>query len=571
LIVVAIGAISDYRKQAQFRALSEFGKSLSFIKVVRNGEDMDILGEHLVVGDIVHIQTGVVVPADGVFFQGFNISADESSMTGEPHAVDKDFLNDPFLLSGTNIVNGVGKMIVICTGVNSLNGRSLLALEVEQQETPLQEKLNLLADAIAKFAFYLAISMIVILGATYFFVNRDGFSDSFKISQDLLVLLILAVTVVVVAVPEGLPLAVTLSLAHATLQMLKDNNLVRHLSACETMGNATTICSDKTGTLTMNKMTVVEGILMEHNMNVKKLDTFASEVTGGNHALEKVLGLVATSLNVNSTAGESRNAAGEMIINGSKTEIAILELWNTLGYPYKADREKTEIVSVVPFSSALKRMTCVAKIPVDQEFAETLGLEKSEETHREFIFVKGASEIVLRFCNKILNKEGKIVAMSDQAKEEYQKLIATYADEALRTICCAIKPVAPGQSGVDSEGNIADDCDLVLVMLFGILDPLREEVPAAVAKCQKAGVTVRMVTGDSVPTARAIARGCGILTADGIVMEGPDFRKLTEQEMNTILPKLQVLARSSPLDKQILVNNLKRLGETVAVTGGNIY
>jgi Ca2+-transporting ATPase len=543
---------------------------LNSVKVVRNGEDLDVLADHIVVGDVVHIQTGVVVPADGIFFQGFNISCDESSMTGEPHAVDKDVENDPFLLSGTNVVNGVGKMLVICTGVNSLNGRSLLAMKVEPEETPLQQKLNVLADAIAHFAFVLAISMVVILGATYFIVNW-GITDSFKITQDLINLLILAVTVVVVAVPEGLPLAVTLSLAHATLQMLKDNNLVRHLSACETMGNATTICSDKTGTLTMNKMTVVEGILMDHKMDSKKLNTYSSDIVGTNASLKKVLDLVAVSLNVNSTAGESKNKDGIIVMNGSKTEIAILELLSKMGYPYAEDRKKTEIVSIIPFSSALKRMTCVAKLPVDEEMANTLGLEKSGEAKREFIFVKGASEIVLRFCKRELTKDGKIVPMSDARIDEFHKLIATYADEALRTICCAIKPVAPGKSGVESDGTIKDDTDLVLVMLFGILDPLREEVPAAVAKCQKAGITVRMVTGDSIPTARAIARGCGILNGDGIVMEGPDFRKLSEKELDQVLPKLQVLARSSPLDKQILVNNLKRLGETVAVTGGENY
>jgi Ca2+-transporting ATPase len=567
LIVVGIGSISDYRKQAQFRALSEFGKSLNTLQVIRGGEDVEITSENLVVGDIVHIQTGVVVPADGVLISGFSIACDESSMTGEPHAIEKDKINDPFLLSGTNVVNGVGKMLVICTGTNSLNGRSLLALEIEQQETPLQQKLNVLADLIATFAFYLAISMIIILGATYFIVY-EGALDSIKISSDLIGLLILAVTVVVVAVPEGLPLAVTLSLAHATLQMLKDNNLVRHLSACETMGNATTICSDKTGTLTLNKMTVVKSFMLDRQIERENVKNISFELTSENPALKHVIGLIAKSLNVNSTASESKDKEGNVALSGSKTEIAILEYWEKMGYSYKSDRSNVEVVSVIPFSSDRKRMTCVIKIPVDVDLSSALGLDSSDIMEREFICVKGASEIVLRSCTRFLNKDGKIVPLSAEGMSKYLNLISSYAEGALRTICCAIKPIPLGESGVESNGDIKDDENLVLVMIFGILDPLREEVPIAVKKCQSAGIVVRMVTGDSVPTARAIALGCGILSENGIVMEGPDFRKLSDSELDKILPNLRVLARSSPLDKQILVNSLKRLGETVAVTGG---
>lgn len=537
------------------------------MQIIRGGDTIEVHVDDIVVGDVICIQTGVVLPADGILFSGFNISADESTMTGEPHAVEKDVEKDPFLLSGTNVVNGIGKMMVIGTGVNSLNGRSLLALEVEPEDTPLQQKVERLADIIARIAVILAVTMVIVLLVAYFVVN-PGINDSYKISQDLLQLLIMAVTIVVVAVPEGLPLAVTLSLANATLQMLKDNNLVRNLASCETMGNATTICSDKTGTLTMNKMSVVEGILMGHKLDRKNIESFAQQVTEGSKALKLILDFVAQSLNVNSSAGESRNAAGEVVINGSKTEIAILDFWTKLGYPYQADRKRTEVVNMVPFSSERKRMTCVAKIKVDQDLQEALGLKPSDVADREFVFVKGASEIVLRGCSMILTNTGRIVDMTPELHEQYQKVISNYAEEALRTVCCAIKPIYPGESYFDSDGAIADSSDLVLVMLFGILDPLRNEVPAAVAKCQMAGITVRMVTGDSAPTARAIARGCGILSADGIIMEGPDFRKMTQEQMDETLPKLQVLARSSPLDKQILVMNLKRLGETVAVTGG---
>ncbi|KAJ3260627.1 Calcium-transporting ATPase 10, plasma membrane-type [Boothiomyces macroporosus] len=565
LIVVLIGSISDYRKQGQFRALNDFGKSLSVVKIIRSSETIQVAMDQIVVGDIVVIETGVVIPADGILVGGFNVEIDESTMTGEPHAIKKDELNDPFLLSGTNVNNGVGKMLVIGTGINSMNGKSLQALDIEPEDTPLQQKLGALADFIAKGAFYLAIAMIVILLIIYFVTNR-GISDSLKISEDILMLLILAVTVVVVAVPEGLPLAVTLSLAHATLQMLKDNNLVRHLASCETMGNATTICSDKTGTLTLNKMTVVEGVLIE--------TCFEQDTNGGlkdllikenPDAMNNVLSLVAKSLNVNSTAGLTINHEGKAVIEGSKTEIAILDFMAKLGYPYDIDRKSTKVTTIVPFSSLRKRMSCVVSLDRDAQLETIFGV--TEQPRMEFIFVKGASEIVFENCNRILTKTGKVELITEEKKQLYRHKISEFAGKALRTICAAIKPITNEKTGFYQDGTIADDTELVMVALFGILDPLRPEVPGAVAKCQAAGITVRMVTGDSIDTAKAIARGCGILTADGLVMEGPAFRVLTQEEMDTTLPKLQVLARSSPLDKQILVNNLKRLGETVAVTG----
>ena len=567
VIVVMFGAVSDFRKQAQFKALSEFGKSLTLVKALRDGEWIEIHSNDVVVGDIIDIQTGDIAPADAVLVSGFNVACDESAMTGEPMSVNKDLINEPFIISGTNVVNGVGRILVIGTGINSLNGRSMLALEIESEETPLQQKLNVLADAIAKFAFYLAITMIVILGASYFIVNQ-GVTDGFKISSDLTVLLILAVTVVVVAVPEGLPLAVTLSLAHATIQMLKDNNLVRHLSACETMGNATTICSDKTGTLTLNKMTVVRASIMEKSYIREESKGFIENLTA-TPALKSVVSFIAKSMNVNCTAEESKGKDGNSTLRGSKTEIAILEFWNSYGFPFVKDRASTQVINIVPFSSDRKRMTTVVKLERNEILESTLKLDSASAERSEYVFVKGASEIVLKCCTRMVNSAGEIVPLTPDLMLAYNNLISEYASEALRTICCAFKPYKQTSSKAeDEEFVVDDDSDLILVTILGILDPLRDEVPAAVAKCQNAGVIVRMVTGDSAPTARAIAKGCGILSADGLVMEGPDFRKLTESELDVILPKLQVLARSSPVDKQILVRNLKRLGETVAVTGG---
>jgi Ca2+-transporting ATPase len=211
-------------------------------------------------------------------------------------------------------------------------------------------------------------------------------------------------------------------------------------------------------------------------------------------------------------------------------------------------------------------MSCLVDLEADSELDLLLGLPESKEL-RKCLFVKGAAEIILKRCDRMVDKNGKIVAITEDDRNRLQNMIDQYAGDALRTISSAIKLYMPNDIIEDTEGNVLQT-NLIMLAIFGIEDPLRPEVTNAVSSCQSAGVVVRMVTGDSAPTARAIARGCGILSVDGLVMEGPDFRKLSESQMNQILPRLQVLARSSPLDKQILVNNLKRLGETVAVTGG---
>lgn len=337
------------------------------------------------------------------------------------------------------------------------------------------------------------------------------------------------------------------------------------------LGNATTICSDKTGTLTLNRMTVVSSMMMDVKLEDKDAKKLHDSIVQSSSLASRVLALAVKSLNVNSTACEIKDKEGKPFMQGSKTEIAILDFFTSMGYPYQKDRDATEVADICPFSSAAKRMSCKVMEPLDEELAKALDAgfpQESIGTKVPFIFVKGASEIVLRRCTSIITREGKIIPISSEKMSEYEKYIGQYADEALRTICCAIKPVLLPE---DCPADLNDTKELVLVGLFGILDPLRPEVPLAVAQCKEAGVVVRMVTGDSTATARAIARGCGILDDDGLVMEGPEFRKLTESELDKVLPKLQVLARSSPLDKQILVKNLKRLGETVAVTGGTFF
>ena len=329
-------------------------------------------------------------------------------------------------------------------------------------------------------------------------------------------------------------MAVTLALGHAMLRMLKDQNLVRHLKACETMGNATTICSDKTGTLTMNRMTVVKGTIYGQEFDSKDMTSLQA------FPFKKDL---CVGLNVNSTACESMNQSGKSEFVGSKTEVAILEFTRRLGFEYAKDREELEpkIIDVQPFSSEKKSMSTIVDL-----------------NGEAVVFSKGASEIILKNCTHYMNKDGQRVLLTDDVRSTFESMIHRFASQALRTIGVARKVR-------QKEGEEILE-DLTLLAIVAIQDPVRPEVPDAVSRCQNAGIIVRMVTGDNQETARSIAKECGILT-NGVVMEGPVFRDLSDRQRRELVPRLQVLARSSPMDKQVLVKTLKSLGETVAVTG----
>ena len=544
MLIVFISSGLDYRKQSQFKALSQLGRDLTEIKVLRDHHVTQIHKHEVVVGDLVFVSIGDVLPADGVLIQGHEVESDESAMTGESIAIHKSLDKDPFMLSGTHIIKGEGQMLVIATGLNSVNGKSLQALQVEEEQTPLQNKLDRIARYIANMAMIGAVAMMTLLMITFFILNQNDTNVDY--GDALIKLFIATITLVVVVIPEGLPLAVTLALAHATMKMLQDNNLVRNLSACETMGNATSICSDKTGTLTLNKMTVFQCVLCKSRFGPSQISEIPQTIPC------RTLALIMKNLNVNSSAAESKQTDGSSRLQGSQTEMALLGFSKGLGYPYQNDRADTMVIHRIPFNSETKRMTTIVECDFHPDWGTT-GL------------VKGAAEIILGDCTRILNEDGTIIDMDDQLRGYFESIISDFAHDALRTIAAAVK-LFKVQENLNQQ-DIEQSKEMILLGIFGIQDPLRPEVPNAVARCQRAGVMVRMVTGDSLPTAKAIARECGILSAEGLVMEGPEFRKMTETEMNIVLPKLQVLARSSPLDKQILVKNLKRLGEIVAVTG----
>lgn len=654
LIVVLVGAANDYQKELQFAKLNA-KKDNREIVVIRGGDEQVISIFDLLVGDILTLQTGDILPADAILIQG-SCECDESALTGESHSINKYPIDraiqiydekfpekdvdigtkgvpDPYLISGSRLLSGLGKAMVTAVGPNSIHGRTMESLKVEPEVTPLQARLNDLADGITKYGLLAALILFIVVFCRFLSYLPEGkhyhdLTPAEKGSK-FLDIVITAITIVVVAVPEGLPLAVTLALAFATTRMAKDANLVRVLRACEIMGNATAVCSDKTGTLTENRMKVVNGNIagLEFDDNANTESSNSSDI----ELSSDVKSLVLTNIALNSTAFENKekdsnenpflipkkkhwwstkkvkpSLSQELAIHepylGSKTETALLSLAER-SFGMKNDHDLTtlrnevsllgveSIVQVIPFESSRKWGGLVVKYP-------------NSNIHR--FFIKGAAELVFARCSSFIDSNGKISSIYKQYQDEIYSKINSYAEMALRTISLAHKDFETTTwppKGLESEKNSSEaDVDLllgetislehgsqvpnivinnsdgddnttglILDGIVGIKDPLRAGVKGAVEQCERAGVTVRMVTGDNLTTARAISLSCGILTPETDVknscMEGPVFRKLGNRERMEIVPHLKVLARSSPEDKRILVETLKKQGEVVAVTG----
>ncbi|KAG4996877.1 hypothetical protein AAZX31_10G103100 [Glycine max] len=545
-LVVIVTAISDYQQSLQFRDLDKEKKKI-FVQVTRDRKRQKVSIYDLVVGDIVHLSTGDQVPADGIYISGYSLVIDESSLTGESEPVNIDE-ERPFLLSGTKVQDGQGKMIVTTVGMRTEWGKLMETLsEGGEDETPLQVKLNGVATVIGKIGLTFSVLTFVVL--TIRFVVEKAVRGEFASwsSNDALKLLdyfAIAVTIIVVAIPEGLPLAVTLSLAFAMKKLMKDKALVRHLSACETMGSATCICTDKTGTLTTNHMVVnkiwICGKINEIKGN-ESIDKLKTEIS------EEVLSILLRSIFQNTSSEVVKDKDGKTTILGTPTESALLEFGLLAGGDFEAQRGTYKILKVVPFNSVRKKMSVLVGLPDG-------GVQA---------FCKGASEIVLKLCNKVIDPNGTAVDLSDEQAKKVSDIINGFANEALRTLCLALKDV----NGTQGESSIPED-SYTLIAIVGIKDPVRPGVREAVKTCLAAGITVRMVTGDNINTARAIARECGILTEDGVAIEGPHFRDLSTEQMKSIIPRIQVMARSLPLDKHTLVTRLRNMfGEVVAVTG----
>uniref|UniRef100_A0A5F9D9S6 Calcium-transporting ATPase n=1 Tax=Oryctolagus cuniculus TaxID=9986 RepID=A0A5F9D9S6_RABIT len=631
--VVLVTAFNDWSKEKQFRGLQSRIEQEQKFTVIRGGQVIQIPVADITVGDIAQVKYGDLLPADGILIQGNDLKIDESSLTGESDHVKKSLDKDPLLLSGTHVMEGSGRMVVTAVGVNSQTGIifTLLGAGGEEEEkkdekkkekknkkqdgaienrnkakaqdgaamemqplkseeggdgdekdkkkanlpkkekSVLQGKLTKLAVQIGKAGLLMSAITVIIL-VLYFVIDtfwvqkRPWLAECTPIYiQYFVKFFIIGVTVLVVAVPEGLPLAVTISLAYSVKKMMKDNNLVRHLDACETMGNATAICSDKTGTLTMNRMTVVQAYINEkHYKKVPEPEAIPPNI----------LSYLVTGISVNcaytSKILPPEKEGGLPRHVGNKTECALLGLLLDLKRDYQDVRNEIPeeaLYKVYTFNSVRKSMSTV--------------LKNSDGSFR--IFSKGASEIILKKCFKILSANGEAKVFRPRDRDDIVKtVIEPMASEGLRTICLAFRdfPAGEPEPEWDNENDIVTG--LTCIAVVGIEDPVRPEVPDAIKKCQRAGITVRMVTGDNINTARAIATKCGILHPgeDFLCLEGKDFNRrirnekgeIEQERIDKIWPKLRVLARSSPTDKHTLVKGIidstvSEQRQVVAVTG----
>ena len=589
-LLVVVGALNDWQKERQFAKLNA-KKEDRYVKLVRSGKTQQISVHDILVGDVLLVEPGDILPVDGIFISGQGVKCDESSATGESDIVKKTPADevyrameshenlkktDPFMISGGKVTEGYGRMLVTATGVHSSMGKTMLSLQEPNEATPLQTKLNTLAEYIAKIGSAAALLLFIILLIKFLAALPHNHRTPAEKGQQFMKFLIVAVTIVVVAVPEGLPLAVTLALAYATKRMLKDKNLVRVLRSCETMGNATTICSDKTGTLTQNVMTVVAGTIGTSSRFSNRAAKSADDPTA-QHDVDDVPAqeFIATicrpvkdlwkeSMAINSTAFESEEE-GKRVFIGSKTETALLDFARDfLGMgSLPVERSNVQTAQMIPFDSGRKCMG--------------MAIKRSDGKGYRLI-IKGASEIMLRYCTALVRdptKSLEIDTLTTDNRQTLAALIDAYASKSLRTIGFIYRdfeewPPKGAKRDEDdkTQALFSDVCkNMTFLGLVGIQDPLRHGVPEAVADCKKAGVFPRMVTGDNILTAKAIATECGIYTPGGIAIEGPEFRKMSDQQQKEIIPKLQILARSSPDDKRKLVKRLKEMGETVAVTG----
>ncbi|XWS56300.1 hypothetical protein CRYUN_Cryun09bG0074100 [Craigia yunnanensis] len=546
ILVVLVTAISDYRQSLQFRDLDREKKKIS-VQVTRDGRRQQVSIYDLVVGDFVHLGIGDQVPADGLFISGYSLQIDKSSLSGEIDPVDI-YEQNPFLLSGTKVRDGSAKMLITAVGMRTEWGKLMETLnEGGGDETPLQVKLNGVATIIGKIGLTFAVLTFVVLAVR--FLVEKALKNEFTnwSSTDALTLLnyfAIAVTIIVVAVPEGLPLAVTVSLAFAMKKLMYERALVRHLSACETMGSASCICTDKTGTLTTNYMVVNKIWICE---KIKDIGGNESKNLDKLEISERVFSIFMRAIFLNSNAEVVKDEKGKNSLLGTPTEIALLEFGLLLCGDLDAQRRRIKILKVEPFNSDRKKMSVLVAFPEGRIQA----------------FCKGAPEIVLGMCDKVVDYSGELVLLSEERVRNITDVINGFASEALRTLCLAVKDVDE-----TCPENSIPDSGYTMIAVVGIKDPVRPGVKEAIQTCLAAGITVRMVTGDNINTAKAIAKECGILTADENAIEGPEFSSKSLDEMRDIIPNLQVMARSMPSDKLNLVTHLRNMfGEVVAVTG----
>ena len=545
LLATGIGFYFEYDANKKFDLLNSVNEETP-VKVLRNGQVQVIPRKDVVVGDVVLLETGDEIPADGDLIEAVSLQVNESNLTGEPvisKTTDKAHFHPDAtypsnrLMRGTTVVDGRAKMCVDCVGDATEIGKvARQSTEQTSEPTPLNIQLDKLANLISKIGFSVAglafaIFFIKDVLLHYPFSTFTTFADWLPALKATLQYFMMAVTLIVVAVPEGLPMSVTLSLALNMRRMLVTNNLVRKMHACETMGAITVICTDKTGTLTQNQMQVGDAAF------------YASE---GNDELKQ---LIYQGIAVNSTAFlEENNGEAKPKGVGNPTEVALLLWLHAQGIDYLKLRETATVIDQLTFSTERKYMAT---------------LIKAAEAGKHILFVKGAPEIVYAKCSQVWLPEGLSPAGAHQSMVDNQLL--GYQAKAMRTLGFAYKIVDDTEKDCAQQVN-----DMTFIGVVAISDPVREDVPPAINRCVDAGIGVKIVTGDTPGTATEIARQIGLWTeadTDRNRITGTEFANLTDDEALNRVMDLKIMSRARPTDKQRLVQLLQQKGAVVAVTG----
>ena len=554
LLATGIGFFFEYDANKKFDLLNAVNEE-TLVKVIRNSHVQEIPRKEVVVGDIVILETGEEVPADGELLEAISLQINESNLTGEPvinkTTVEADFDKEAtyasnMVMRGTTVVDGHGTMRVLHVGDATEIGKvARQSTEQNLEPTPLNIQLTKLANLIGKIGFTVSglaflIFFIKDVVLYYDFATLHGWEAWFPVLRDTLELFMMAVTLIVVAVPEGLPMSVTLSLALNMRRMLSTNNLVRKMHACETMGAITVICTDKTGTLTQNLMQVYE-------------PNFYGLKDSKQLGDDDISSLIAEGISANSTAFLEETTEGEKPKGvGNPTEVALLLWLSKQNRNYLQLRENAQVLDQLTFSTERKFMATLVDSPI---------------VGKKVLYVKGAPEIVLNKCKEVVLEGHRIDTVEYRSTVEKQLL--NYQNMAMRTLGFAFKIV---------DENAPNDCtalvsssDLYFLGIVAISDPIRPDVPAAVAKCQSAGVDVKIVTGDTPGTATEIARQIGLWNPDKDTernrITGVEFAALTDEDALERVMDIKIMSRARPTDKQRLVQLLQQKGAVVAVTG----
>lgn len=536
-ILLATGLAFYFELQAdkEFTILNQVNDDEP-VEVIRNGNVKQIPRKDVVVGDIVILNTGEEVAADGELIEAVQLHLDESTLTGEP-VCGKSINKEEFdknatyptnhVMKGTKVMEGHGIFRVLAVGDTTEQGKVFEAAQIDDSvKTPLNEQLDGLSDWITMVSYGFAALIIIGRIAVYLISNgTDCFGSMEQIAPFIayvLQTLMIAVTLIVVAVPEGLPMAVTLSLAYSMRRMLRTNNLVRKMHACETMGATTVICTDKTGTLTQNQM------------KVDDIKVYATNVSDN---------VINEGFAVNSTASIDFSIVTKPQVLGNPTEGALLLWLSSKGIDYRMLRESVNIVKELPFSTERKYMATI--------------VESAAIPDKKVLYVKGAPEIIFNICK-----------ISDVDKGTVDKQLITYQERAMRTLGFAYQVLENDDTVIENDKLIAGS--LHFIGIAAIADPVRADVPNAVKECLNAGINIKIVTGDTPGTAKEIGRQIGLWSStdtDNNIITGPEFEELTDEQLLDRIEDLKIIARARPMDKKRLVEALQKKNQVVAVTG----